>query len=76
MKEPKVALEGTGYKQSDIEAIGVTGYGRLTIGKHLNADLIQEELSVNSKEQYSWQIARKVKRCPGYWWNGQQGHHG
>ncbi|NYB27887.1 MAG: methanogenesis marker 15 protein [Methanobacteriaceae archaeon] len=45
----KSALEGTGYKQSDIEAIGVTGYGRLTIGKHLNADLIQEELSVNSK---------------------------
>ncbi len=45
----KDALEGTGYKQSDIEGIGVTGYGRLTIGKYLNADLIQEELSVNSK---------------------------
>ncbi len=45
----KSALEGTGYKPSDIEAIGVTGYGRLTIGKYLNADLIQEELSVNSK---------------------------
>ncbi|MGV8144024.1 MAG: methanogenesis marker 15 protein [Methanothermobacter sp.] len=45
----KSALDGTGYKQSDIEAIGVTGYGRLTIGKYLNADLIQEELSVNSK---------------------------
>jgi putative methanogenesis marker protein 15 len=45
----KNALEGTGYKESDIEAIGVTGYGRLTIGKHLGADLIQEELSVNSK---------------------------
>jgi putative methanogenesis marker protein 15 len=43
------ALEGTGYKQSDIEGIGVTGYGRLTIGKYLKADLIQEELSVNSK---------------------------
>ncbi|MGA2675432.1 MAG: methanogenesis marker 15 protein [Methanobacterium sp.] len=43
------ALEGTGYKQSDIEGIGVTGYGRLSIGKYLNADLIQEELSVNSK---------------------------
>ncbi|MCE5213521.1 MAG: methanogenesis marker 15 protein [Methanobacterium sp.] len=45
----KDALEGTGYKQSDIEGIGVTGYGRLTIGKYLNADLVQEELSVNSK---------------------------
>jgi putative methanogenesis marker protein 15 len=43
------ALEGTGYKQSDIEGIGVTGYGILSIGKYLNADLIQEELSVNSK---------------------------
>lgn len=43
------ALEGTGYKQSDIKAIGVTGYGRLTIGKYLNADLTQEELSVNAK---------------------------
>ncbi len=43
------ALEGTGYKKSDIEGIGVTGYGRLTIGKYLKADLIQEELSVNSK---------------------------
>ncbi len=43
------ALEGTGYKQSDIDGIGVTGYGRLSIGKYLNADLIQEELSVNSK---------------------------
>jgi putative methanogenesis marker protein 15 len=45
----KSALEGTGYNRSDIEGIGVTGYGRLTIGKYLKADLIQEELSVNSK---------------------------
>ena len=45
----ETALEGTGYKKSDIEGIGVTGYGRLTIGKYLKADLIQEELSVNSK---------------------------
>ncbi|MGC9516602.1 MAG: methanogenesis marker 15 protein [Methanomicrobiales archaeon] len=43
------ALENNEYKMSDIEGIGVTGYGRLTIGKHLKADLIQEELSVNSK---------------------------
>jgi putative methanogenesis marker protein 15 len=45
----KSALNGTGYKKEDIEAMGVTGYGRLTIGKYLKADLIQEELSVNSK---------------------------
>ncbi|HTX60691.1 MAG TPA: methanogenesis marker 15 protein [Methanobacterium sp.] len=45
----KSALEGTGYQKSDIEGMGITGYGRLTIGKYLNADLVQEELSVNSK---------------------------
>lgn len=43
------AFEGTGYKLDDIDGMGVTGYGRLTIGKHYNAALIQEELSVNSK---------------------------
>ncbi|HJJ61576.1 MAG TPA: methanogenesis marker 15 protein [Methanocorpusculum sp.] len=43
------ALAESGLKMSDIEAIGTTGYGRFLIGKHLNADLIQEELTVNSK---------------------------
>lgn len=43
------AMADTDYRMEDIESIGVTGYGRITIGKHLNADLIQEELSVNSK---------------------------
>ncbi len=43
------ALAGTGYKYDDIEAIGTTGYGRITIGKALGAKLIQEEISVNSK---------------------------
>ena len=43
------AFEGTGYTLDDVEGMGVTGYGRLTIGKHFNASLIQEELSVNSK---------------------------
>ncbi len=43
------AFQDTEYKMEDVEGIGVTGYGRLTIGKHLKADLIQEELSVNSK---------------------------
>lgn len=45
----KSALENTEYHQKDVEGLGVTGYGRLTIGKAMKADLIQEELSVNSK---------------------------
>jgi len=44
-----IAFQDTGYKLEDVDGVGVTGYGRLTIGKHLNAGLIQEELSVNSK---------------------------
>ena len=44
-----LALKESGLKMSDIEAIGTTGYGRFLIGKHLKADLIQEELTVNSK---------------------------
>ncbi|MBU4608690.1 MAG: methanogenesis marker 15 protein, partial [Euryarchaeota archaeon] len=43
------AMADSGYKFEDLEGIGVTGYGRITIGKHLKAELIQEELSVNSK---------------------------
>ncbi|PAV07419.1 methanogenesis marker 15 protein [Methanosphaera cuniculi] len=43
------ALAGTGYTYDDIEAVGTTGYGRITIGKELGAKLIQEEISVNSK---------------------------
>lgn len=43
------AFEGTGYKLGDVEGIGTTGYGRFTIGQNLNAELVQEELSVNSK---------------------------
>ncbi|MDO8841895.1 methanogenesis marker 15 protein [Methanocalculus sp.] len=45
----KNALSEAGLVMDDIEAIGTTGYGRYLIGKHLNADLIQEELTVNSK---------------------------
>jgi len=44
-----MAFQDTEYKLEDVDGVGVTGYGRLTIGKHLKADLIQEELSVNSK---------------------------
>jgi putative methanogenesis marker protein 15 len=43
------ALTEAGVKRSDLEAIGVTGYGRYTIGKKLNCQLIQEELTTNSK---------------------------
>lgn len=43
------ALEMAGLTREDIQAIGTTGYGRFLIGKHLGAELIQEELTVNSK---------------------------
>ncbi|UUX92718.1 methanogenesis marker 15 protein [Methanoplanus endosymbiosus] len=43
------ALEEAGIKLSEIDAVGTTGYGRYLIGNQLKADLIQEELTVNSK---------------------------
>jgi len=43
------ALEEAGLKLNDVDAIGTTGYGRYLIGKQMKADLIQEELTVNSK---------------------------
>ena len=43
------ALGEAGMKLEDVEAIGTTGYGRFLVGKDFNADLIQEELTVNSK---------------------------
>ncbi|MBW9219986.1 methanogenesis marker 15 protein [Methanothermococcus sp. SCGC AD-155-N22] len=43
------ALKEAGLKMDDIETIGTTGYGRHTIGEYFKADLIQEELTVNSK---------------------------
>ncbi len=43
------ALAEAGVKQSQLEGVGVTGYGRFLIGKKINARLIQEELTVNSK---------------------------
>jgi len=43
------ALAEAGMQLSDIQAIGTTGYGRFLVGKEFNADLIQEELTVNSK---------------------------
>ncbi len=43
------ALEIAGVKREDIEAIGTTGYGRHGLGEYFKADLVQEELTVNSK---------------------------
>ena len=43
------ALEIAGVKLADIEALGTTGYGRHAVGEHFKADLVQEELTVNSK---------------------------
>jgi putative methanogenesis marker protein 15 len=43
------ALKQAGVDFKDLEAIGTTGYGRYHLGKHYNAKLVQEELTVNSK---------------------------
>ena len=43
------ALAEAEMNLSDIQAIGTTGYGRFLVGKEFKADLIQEELTVNSK---------------------------
>ncbi len=43
------ALDEAGMKLDDMDAVGTTGYGRFLVGKQFKADLIQEELTVNSK---------------------------
>jgi len=43
------ALEEAGIKRDDIQALGTTGYGRFLIGDHFKAQLVQEEITVNSK---------------------------
>ncbi len=43
------ALKEAGIKREEIQAVGTTGYGRFLVGKTIHADLIQEELTVNSK---------------------------
>jgi len=43
------ALAEAGITLKEVEAIGTTGYGRFLVGKEIKADLIQEELTVNSK---------------------------
>ncbi|MDD1647706.1 MAG: methanogenesis marker 15 protein [Methanomicrobiales archaeon] len=44
-----LALVEAGVKREEIQAVGTTGYGRYLVGEHIHADLIQEELTVNSK---------------------------
>ena len=43
------ALEEAGIKRDEVQAVGTTGYGRFLVGKEIGADIIQEELTVNSK---------------------------
>jgi len=43
------AMKEAGVTRSDIQALGTTGYGRFLIGEHFKADLMQEEITVNSK---------------------------
>jgi putative methanogenesis marker protein 15 len=43
------ALAEAGVKRDEVQAVGTTGYGRFLVGRDINADLIQEELTVNSK---------------------------
>jgi putative methanogenesis marker protein 15 len=45
----EAALKEAGVKKEDVQALGVTGYGRFLVGKHYSAKLIQEEITVNSK---------------------------
>ena len=42
-------LAKAGISKSQVEAIGVTGYGRFILGKELKANLMQEEITVCSK---------------------------
>lgn len=43
------ALKQAKLKFEDLEAVGATGYGRVLVGKHFNAGLVQEEITVCSK---------------------------
>jgi putative methanogenesis marker protein 15 len=42
-------LNSANIKLGEIDGVGVTGYGRIEVGKMLKAKLVQEEISVNSK---------------------------
>ena len=43
------ALKEADITRNEIQAVGTTGYGRFLVGNEIKADLIQEELTVNSK---------------------------
>lgn len=43
------ALKGAGISRTDVDAIGVTGYGRELVGEHVKAALNLEEVSVIAK---------------------------
>jgi putative methanogenesis marker protein 15 len=43
------ALEMAGIDRKEVQALGTTGYGRYLVGEGFNADLVQEEITVNSK---------------------------
>jgi putative methanogenesis marker protein 15 len=45
----ELALKEAGVRKEEIQATGTTGYGRFLVGEKLHADLIQEELTINSK---------------------------
>ena len=45
----KNALAMASCNRQELQGLGTTGYGRFLIGKHYNTDLVQEELTVNSK---------------------------
>jgi putative methanogenesis marker protein 15 len=45
----EMALTEAGVARSDIEAVGTTGYGRFLVGEKIGANLVQEELTTNSK---------------------------
>ena len=45
----QLALDMAGVKREELQAVGTTGYGRFLVGDKIKADLIQEELTVNSK---------------------------
>ena len=44
-----IALKEAGVSRDEIQALGTTGYGRFLVGNSLKAQLIQEEITVNSK---------------------------
>ena len=43
------ALSEAGVARGEIQAVATTGYGRHLVGTQIGADLVQEELTVNSK---------------------------